>query len=157
MTHETYVTRAGYEKLVEELAVLKKRKSDLSREIGEAAQKGDLKENGEYHAAKERQADTLRRIHEIDDKLRRAHLIDELTIAKGTVQIGTRVTLLDIESKDEYDWTLVGEEEANPAEGRLSVFSPLAQGILGCKKGEEVTVNLPIGPKKFKIIKAEPA
>lgn len=150
---EIYLTRAGYDKLLAELEALKKQKADLSREIGEAAEKGDLKENSEYHAAKERQTDTLRRIHEIDDKLKRARLIEELDIPEGVVQIGVRVTLVECDSREESEWTLVGPEEADPGCGRLSVYSPLAQGILGSKVGSEVTVTLPVGPRKFKIVK----
>lgn len=151
----TYLTRAGYEKMLKELEVLKKRRTELSGEIGEAREKGDLKENAEYHAAKERQADTLRRIHEMEAKLNSAQIIDEIKFT-GEVQIGVKVTLKD-QDGDEYTWTLVGADESNPAEGRISVFSPLAQGILGKKVKDEVTINLPAGPQKFKIIKTEPA
>ena len=154
---DIYLSRAGYEKLVVEFNSLKKRKAELSKEIGEAASKGDLKENGEYHAAKEKQAETLRRIHEIDDKLRRAQILEDLKVHAGTVQIGIRVTLLEVDSKDESTWTLVGAEEADPAEGKLSVYSPLAQGLLGAKQGDQVVVKLPVGPTTFKIVKAEPA
>lgn len=154
---DTYLTRAGYEKLVGDLENLKKQKSILSREIGEAAEKGDLRENADYHEAKKRQAEILRRIHELEDKLKRARLIDELKVKNGEVQIGVRVRLLDELDGDEMEWTLVGADEANPSEGKLSVFSPLAQGILGKKVGDEVVIPLPAGPKKIKILKAESA
>src|SRR5271168_4849842 len=124
---ETYITRAGYEKLVNDLESLKKHKMQLSYEIGEAREKGDLKENAEYHAAKERQAEILRRIHETEDKLKRAHLIDDLKIKENEVQIGVRVTLLDTEDKEEYVWILTGPDESDPTSGRLSVYAPLAQ------------------------------
>jgi transcription elongation factor GreA len=154
---ETYLTRAGYEKLVNDLNDLKKHRTQLSKEIEEAREKGDLKENAEYHAAKERQSEILRRIHETEDKLKRAQLIDEIKIKAGEVQIGVRVTLLDKEDREEYVWTLVGQDESDPLKGKISVFSPLAQGILGKKVGQEVEVKLPAGLKKFKILKTEPA
>lgn len=154
---ETYLTRAGYERLIKDLQALKKRRTELSAEIGEAREKGDLKENAEYHAAKERQAEILRRIHTLEEKLGGAHLIDELKIKAGEVQIGVRVTLLDLDSNEEHAWILVGPDESDPASGRISVYSPLAQGILGKKIGSQVEISLPAGPGKFKILKTEPA
>jgi len=154
---DIYLTRAGYEKLVKDLENLKKQKMELSKEIGEAREKGDLKENAEYHAAKERQAEILRRIHETEDKLERGRLIDDIKVKAGEVQIGVRVTLLDKEDNEEYVWALVGEDESDPTSGRISVYAPLAQGILGKKVGQEVEVSLPSGVKKFKILKTEPA
>ncbi|MBI3547698.1 MAG: transcription elongation factor GreA [Elusimicrobia bacterium] len=153
----TYLSRAGYEKMVKELEALKKRRSENAIELEEARLKGDLKENGEYHAAKEKQAELTRRIHEMDDKLRKAQLTDDLKIKDGEVSIGVKVTLLDLDAKDEYEWTLVGQDESDPAKGMISVYSPLAQGILGKKVGDTVTVTLPSGPAKFKIVKTQPA
>ncbi|MBI5202557.1 MAG: transcription elongation factor GreA [Elusimicrobia bacterium] len=153
---DTYLTRAGYEKLVSDLEGLKKQKNILSREIGEAAEKGDLRENADYHEAKKRQAEILRRIHELEDKLKKARLIDDLKIPKNEVQIGVKVTLLDKEDGDEMEWTLVGADEANPSAGKLSVYAPLAQGILGKKVGDEVIITLPAGPRKYKILKTQP-
>ncbi|MBI4425767.1 MAG: transcription elongation factor GreA [Elusimicrobia bacterium] len=154
---DTYLTRAGYEKLVNDLESLKKQKAILSREIGEAAEKGDLRENADYTEAKARQAEVLRRIHELEDKLKKARLIDDLKIKDGEVQIGVKVTLLDKDDGDEMSWTLVGADEADPGAGKISVYAPLSQGILGKKVGDEVQVNLPAGPKRFKILKAESA
>ncbi|HAH06644.1 MAG TPA: transcription elongation factor GreA [Elusimicrobia bacterium] len=154
---ETYMTRAGQEKLLNDLEELKKRKAILSVEIGEAREKGDLRENAEYHSAKERLAEVMNRISILETKLSGAQIIDNLKIKEGEVQIGVRVTLLDVEDKDEMQWTLVGQEESDPASGLISIYAPLAQGILGHKVGEEVCVELPVGPKKFKILKTEPA
>lgn len=152
---DTYLSRAGYEKLVTDLENLKKQKTILSREIGEAAEKGDLRENADYHEAKKRQAEILRRIHELEDKLKKARLIDDLKVPDGEVQIGVKVTLLDKEEGDEMEWTLVGADEADPGAGKISVFAPLSQGILGKKVGDEVQVDLPAGPKRFKILKTQ--
>jgi transcription elongation factor GreA len=154
---ETYLTRAGYQKLEHDLEDLKKRKVVLSYEIGEAREKGDLKENAEYHSAKERLGEVMSRIAKIQDQLASARIIDELKLKDGEVQIGCKVVLLDKEDNEEYEWTLVGQEESDPSAGKISVFAPLAQGLLGHKVGEEVSVTLPAGKKTFKIVKASPA
>ena len=152
-----YMTRAGHEKLIKNLEELKKRKPGLSQEIAEAREKGDLRENAEYHTAKDRLAELMNRIQIIETKLASAQLIDGIKIKDGMVQIGVKVTLLDEEDNEEMQWTLVGQEESNPSSGLISIFAPLAQGILGHKVGEEVTVPLPAGNRKFKILKTEPA
>lgn len=154
---ETYLTRAGYKKLSDDLEELKKRKVILSGEIGEAREKGDLKENAEYHSAKERLGEVMGRIGKITDQLAGARIIDEMQIKEGEVQIGVKVVLQDKEDDEKYEWTLVGQEESDPAAGKISVFSPLAQGLLGHKVGETVKVTLPAGQRAYKILKAEPA
>lgn len=154
---ETYFTREGYKKLQEDLKGLKKRKETLSVEIGEAREKGDLKENAEYHSAKERLGEVMSRIAKIEDQLSGARMIDELKVKKDEVQIGVKVTLVETGSRDEYQWTLVGAPESDPSAGKISVDAPLARGLLGHKVGEEVQVQLPAGPMTFKILKAEPA
>jgi len=153
----TYLTRAGYHKLQKDLEDLRSRKHTLSSEISEAREKGDLKENGEYIAAKERLGEVMSRIGKIEEQLSGARLIEEIKIKNGVVQIGVRVTLKESGSDEEYCWTLVGEAESDPAAGRISVNAPLAQGLLGHKEGEEVEVQLPAGQKTFRILKAEPA
>jgi transcription elongation factor GreA len=153
---DTFLTRAGYEKLIKELEPLKKQKHQLSQDIAEAREKGDLKENAEYHSAKEKLGEVMSRIAKIQDKLENAKIIDELKTPKGQVAIGCRVELKD-EDGDEIAYTLVGEDESDPAEGKISVYSPLAQGLLGKKQGETVTIELPAGPRQFKILSAGPA
>ena len=153
---ETYITRAGYQKLQEDLKELKSQKKGLSLDIEEARQKGDLKENAEYHSAKEKLGEVMGRIAKIEDQLSNARMIDDLIIKKGEVQIGVRVKLQDKDSKDEFEWTLVGPAESDPMSGRISVHAPLAQGLLGHKVGEEVKVTLPAGMKTFKILETAP-
>lgn len=153
---ETFLTRAGYEKLIKELEPLKAQKNQLSKDIGEAREKGDLKENAEYHSAKEKLGEVMSRIAKIQDKLQNAKIIDELKVPKDTVAIGCRVTLRD-EEGEETTYTFVGEDESDPAEGKVSVFAPIAQGLLGKKVGEKVEVQLPAGPRTFQILKSEPA
>lgn len=149
---DTYLTRAGYEKLKKDLQGLMKQKAQLSIDIGEAREKGDLKENAEYHSAKEKLGEVMGRIGQIQDKLQSAKMIDEMDIPKDTVAIGTTVTLEDTDG-DTVEYTLVGEDESDPMEGRISVQSPLAQGLLGQKVKATVEVTLPNAVRTFKILK----
>jgi transcription elongation factor GreA len=149
---DTYLTRAGYKKLREELDELIKQKAQVSLDVGEAREKGDLKENAEYHSAKEKLGELMSRIGILQDKLQSAKMIDDLDVPKDTVAIGTQVTLEDSDG-DTVEYSLVGEDESDPMEGRISVQSPLAQGLLGKKVKETVEVQLPAGPRSFKILK----
>lgn len=154
---ESYMSRAGYEKLLKELEMLQQRKKDLSNEIGETREQGDLRENAGYHFAREKQSETLRRIAEISDRINGAKIIDDLNLPKDEVIIGVKVTIEELDSKDEYEYTLVGAEESDPAAGKISVHAPIAQGLLGHKVKDEVLIDLPAGKMKFKIKKIEPA
>lgn len=153
MAGETYLTREGYEKLRKDMEDLQEQKRELSKMIGEAREQGDLRENAGYQYAKEKQSEVMRRIMELEQKLGRARLIDETKISKDEIRIGTTVTLMDVASKDEFSYTFVGAEESDPMNGKLSVGSPLGEGLLGHKKGEVVDVKLPAGKKQFKILK----
>jgi transcription elongation factor GreA len=149
---DTYLTRAGYDKLRKELEGLIKQKAGVSNDIAEAREKGDLKENAEYHSAKEKMGEIMSRIGIIQDKLQSAKIIEEMDIPKDTVAIGTTVTLEDSDG-DTVEYTLVGEDESDPMEGRISVTSPLGSGLLGKKSKQSVEVQLPAGPRTFKILK----
>jgi len=149
---EIYLTRDGRNKLIEELDRLQKRKPQIQDEIARAREHGDLRENAEYHAAKEALTNLMQRIAEIDSKLSRAKIIEELNIDPNKVLIGVTVTIKD-EDGDDYEYTIVDEEEANPDEMKISIGSPLAQGLLEHKIGDKVDVNLPMGIVKFTIIK----
>ncbi len=150
-----YVSRKKYEDLVKEVKALKEIKAQLSEEIGAAAAQGDLKENAEYHAAKEKQAETLRRIDDLEMKLRNAEITDDLAVDRSEARIGATVTIKDLAADIEFTYTLVGSMESNPDKGLLSVKSPLASGVLGKKEGEEFEAILPRGPKKYKLVKLE--
>ncbi len=154
---DVYLTRAGHAKLIQDMEELRRRKVVLSGEIAEAREKGDLKENAEFHSAKDKLAEVMNRIAIIQSKLEKATIIDEVKTPKDTVSIGVRVTLKEVSEGIEMAYTLVGEDESDPSEGRISVYSPLAQGLLGRKTGEEVAVDLPAGKRSFRIIKTEPA
>jgi transcription elongation factor GreA len=149
---DTYLTRAGYEKLKKDLAGLMKQKTQTSLDIGEAREKGDLKENAEYHSAKEKMGELMGRIGVIQDKLQGAKIIDDMDIPKDIVAIGTCVALEDGDG-DKVEYSLVGEDESDPMEGKISVQSPLAQGLLGKKVGQSADVTLPNGVRTFKILK----
>ena len=149
MAEVYYVSRKKYEALVNELKNLKDLKASLSNEIGEAAAQGDLKENAEYHAAKEKQAETLIRIQELETKLRNAEITDDLTVDHSEARIGATVTIKDLDADIEFTYTLVGSMESNPDKGLLSVKSPLANGVLGKKEGETFEAILPQEDSRF--------
>ena len=155
MSEVFYVSRKKYEELLEELKNLKEVKAQLAQEIGAAAAQGDLKENAEYHAAKEKQSQTLSLINELELRLRNAQITDDLTVDKSEARIGATVTLQDQAAGLEFTYTLVGPSEANPDKGLLSVKSPLANGVLGRKEGEVFEAQLPRGPRTYKLVKLE--
>lgn len=149
---EIYLTRDGREKLIKELEELQKRKPLIQDEIARAREHGDLRENAEYHAAKEALTNLMRRIMELDSKIVRAKIIEDQNIEGDKVFIGVKVTIQD-EDGDKYEYTVVDLEEADPSTNKISVQSPLVQGLLGHKAGETVEVELPAGKTKFKILK----
>ncbi len=152
---KVYISRKKYEALLGELKNLKDTKAQLSQEIGEAAAQGDLKENAEYHAAKDKQAETLIRIQELENTLRNAEITDNLDVDRSEARIGATVTIKDLEADIEFTYTLVGSMESNPDKGLLSVKSPLASGVLGHKEGDEFEAQLPKGPHRYKLVKLE--
>ncbi|MBI1979589.1 MAG: transcription elongation factor GreA [Elusimicrobia bacterium] len=155
MAKETYLTREGYEKLRKDMEHLQEEKRNLSLMIGEAREQGDLRENAGYQYAREKQAEVMRRIADIEQKLSNVRLIEETQIAKDEVRIGAKVTLKELSSDSEFRYMFVGQEESDPSNGKLSVHSPLGEGLLGHKTGEKVSVSLPAGKKEFLILKIE--
>ena len=150
-----YISKEGYEKLKITLAQLNHQKLEVAGEIGEAREQGDLKENVGYSAAKEKQALILERIGEIENKLQSAKLTDELKIDKNSARIGATITIMDKESQEEYIYTLVSSDEADPLEGKISIDSPIAQGLLGTEKNSNVKIQLPNAEKEFLVTKIE--
>ena len=155
MSETFYVSRKSYEKLRQDLEDLKKLKTQLSEEIGEAARQGDLKENAEYHAAKEKQAETLAKINELEIRLRNASITDNLDVDKTEARIGATVTIEDLEDGEQSFYTLVGSMESNPEKNLLSVKAPVAAALLGKKEGDVFEVVLPRAKRKYKLIKLE--
>lgn len=154
---ETYISREGYEKLTQKLKELKAQRMHLAREIGEAAQQGDLKENVGYTASKEKQAEVQSRINDIEMRMASARFTNDLPVNGDEVRIGCKVTLQNIATQTTSTYSLVGAEETDPSNGRISVFAPISQGLLGHKSGEDVEVTLPAGNQRYKILKIEKA
>lgn len=149
---ETYLTKQGLEKLRAEQQALLQQKHQLTEEVSRAAQMGDLRENAEYHAARERLQHVSSRLAEITEKLSRVQVIDDLQTKDGEARVGTRVTLEDEQAKERFSYVLVGADEADPPNGKLSIESPLGKSLLGKKKGERFTVTLPQGKAAYKLI-----
>ncbi|MBI5143863.1 MAG: transcription elongation factor GreA [Candidatus Omnitrophica bacterium] len=151
---DIYLTRDGYEKLRKELEYLKNvKRKELSKAIGEARSHGDISENAEYDAAKERQGLNEKKISEIEQKLSRARILDHEDIANDEVLIGATVRLKDLDSGEELEYTLVAEEEADYSQGKISVSSPVGLGLLNHKQNETVKIKVPAGILKYKILK----
>lgn len=150
-----YLTKDGFEKLQAELADLRKQKNDLSVEINEAREQGDLKENAGYIYGKQKQEVVMKRINELELRLRSAKLVENIAVNKDEIRLGATVTMRDENSKATIIYTLSSADEADPSEGRISVSSPLAQGLLGAKEGAELKVQLPSGQKHLTVLKIE--
>ena len=151
---DIYLSRAGYNKMIEELSYLKTvRKKELSLAIGTARELGDLKENADYHAAKEAQAMNEKRIAELQNKITHSRILELENIPEGQALIGATVKLVNVNTKDELQYTLVSGEEADFATGKISVDSPVGQGLLGHKENDTVEIKVPAGIIKYKIIK----
>ncbi len=150
---ETYLTKVGLAKLHAELKALQQQKHELTEEVHKAAAHGDLRENGEYHAARERLQHVSQRLAELDGKLQHVHIIDDLDVKTGEARVGAKVTLEDEQTKERVSYLLVGAEEADPVNGKLSIASPLGKTLLGKKQGERFTLTLPKAMVPYKVLK----
>ena len=150
------MTRAGFARMEEELKRLKGvERPAVIQLLEEARAHGDLSENAEYHAAKERQAFIENRVAELNSKVSRAQIIDTSTISGKTVKFGATVTVVDEDDDSEMKFQIVGEDEADIKKKRLSVGSPLARALIGKKVGDEVEVATPSGGKFFELLKVQ--
>jgi transcription elongation factor GreA len=147
------MTRRGYEALKQELHRLKTvdRPANV-KDIEEAIAHGDLSENAEYHAAKEKQAHIAGRIAMLDDRIARAQVIDTTGQDPDRVRFGATIQLQDIETEDEVTYTIVGEDEADAKAGLISVTSPVAQALMGREVGDEVSVKVPKGVRELEVL-----
>ena len=151
MAQRIPMTRNGYQKLQEEFRRMKTRdRLDIVKEIEAARAHGDLSENAEFHAAKDRQGQIESRIALIEDKLARAQVIEPQG-EPDTVRFGVTVVLVDAETDEEVSYTLVGEDESDVARGLISVSSPVARALLGKREDAEVEVRVPKGTRRFEI------
>jgi transcription elongation factor GreA len=150
----TYLTQEGFEKLRKELEFLKTTKRrELSKAIGAARAHGDISENAEYDAAKEAQGLNEKKITELEAKLGSAQILDEDQMTADEVLIGATVRLKDTKSGEEIVYTLVSEEEADYANGKISVTSPVGGALLNHKEKDTVEIKVPAGVLKYKILK----
>jgi transcription elongation factor GreA len=139
-------------KLVEtELAALKKERPRISKEIGTAIEHGDLSENAEYHAAKERQGLNEAKIRDLESKIALAEIIDPTKLSGETVKFGATLTLTNLDTGEEVRYQIVGADEANIDQGMISISAPLARAMIGKSIGDEVTVKLPGGERSYEI------
>lgn len=147
------MTKQGEQALRDELNKLKSEdRPRVIQAIAEAREHGDLKENAEYHAAREQQSFIEGRIQEIEGKLAAAQVIDVTTMEKtGKVIFGTTVRLINIDTEEEETYQIVGDDEADIKQGRLSVSSPIARALIGKEEGEEVAVQVPSGTVEYEI------
>jgi transcription elongation factor GreA len=157
VSREALITPEGLERLKEELEHLQTvRRREVAERIKEAREFGDIAENAEYDDAKNEQAMIEQRISQLEERVRRSTVIDEKTVDTEIVQVGVKVHVKDQKSGDSRKFQIVGSAEANPAEQKLSNESPIGSALVGHKKGDIVTIDVPRGPKKkLKITKIE--
>jgi len=144
--------RSTYVKLSEELEQLKSvERGVIAKVIDEARELGDLKENAEYHAAKDKQGLMEARIADLTDVVGRAQIVDPSTLAHERISFGSTVLLTDQNTNEEIKYTIVGGQESNPANGLISIQSPMARALIGKEEGDEVEVTLPSGKRTYDI------
>ena len=144
----------GYEQITAELKVLRAERPKIVDAIEEARAHGDLSENAEYHAAKERQGQIEAQIADLEDRVSRAQIIDPTTLSGDRIVFGATVTMLDEDDKP-VRYQIVGQTEADAKQGRISYNSPLGKALIGKKVGEEVEVTVPSGEKFYLVEKIE--
>jgi transcription elongation factor GreA len=150
------MTAEGYQALDEELKRLKSQeRPSIIAAISEARTHGDLSENAEYHAAKERQGWIEGRIAEIEDRIARAQIIDVSKLSGEQVKFGATVSVVDEDTEEKARYQIVGEHEADVRRGKVSIASPIARAMIGKEKGDVVEVNTPGGVKAYEILKIE--
>jgi transcription elongation factor GreA len=153
MLEKEPMTPTGYEKIVKELERLKNiERANVAREIQIAAQLGDLKENAEYHAAKEKMHHLEKRVSLLEGFIAKAQVIDPASLPHKRVSFGSSVVLLDLESEKEIEYTIVGSVESDAAKGLISIGSPLAKALVGKEEGADIIADLPNGVREFEIV-----
>ncbi len=149
----SYMTEEGYKKLLEDISYLETvKRPEISAQIAEARDKGDLSENAEYDAAKEAQGLLEMKISQLKELLSKARLIDESKLSTDSVQILTKVKIRNTKNKAEMTYTLVSETEANLKEGKIAINTPIGKGLLGKKVGEIAEIQVPSGLMTFEVI-----
>ncbi len=152
MTDKMPMTAEGLTNLEEELRHLRSTaRPEVIRAIAQAREHGDLSENAEYHAARDRQSFIEGRVGELEDKIARAEVIDVSKLSGKTIKFGAKVTLIDEDTDEKLVYKIVGQDEADVKQGRLAITSPLARALIGKNVGETVEVNTPKGEKAYEI------
>jgi transcription elongation factor GreA len=159
VARESLITQEGLERLREELEYMTTvKRREVAERIKEAREFGDIMENSEYDDAKNEQALVEQRIAQLEERVRRATVVDQKQVDTETVGVGVRVHVKDQKSGDSKKFQIVGSAEADPAENKLSYESPIGKALVGHRRGDVVTVEVPRGPKrKLKITKIEAA
>lgn len=156
MTQRIPITKQGLTRMEEELKHLKSvARPEVIRAISQAREHGDLSENAEYHAARERQSFIEGRLAELEDKIARSEVIDVATLSGKTVKFGATVTIVDEDTDEKLTYQLVGEVESDVKAGRLAINSPLARALIGKSVGDSVDVMTPNGDKMYEILKVK--
>lgn len=152
MSQSVPMTREGYQRLQEELKrLIREERPKVVQDIAEARGHGDLSENAEYDAAKDRQAHIEGRIQELNDKIARAQVINPAELDSDKVVFGAKVTLFDVDNGNEVTYQIVGEDEADIKVGKISVTSPVGKALIGHRLDDEVTIKVPSGLKTYEV------
>ncbi len=152
------MTRDGYDKLKAELDRLRSVEMiEITKRVATARELGDLSENAEYHAAREDQGILQARVNDLSDRLARAVIIDPSNLPKDSVVFGSKVRVMDLDIDEEETFELVGPGQENPDKGRILSTSPIGMGLIGRKKGETVTIAVPRGEIRFKVLEISAA
>lgn len=147
------MTPRGYALLEEELRRLRaEERPRIVREIEVARAHGDISENAEYHAAKERQGMVEAQIKDLEDKISRSEVIDPTRLSGTRIRFGATVSLANVETDEKVTYQIVGADEANIDEGTISISAPLARALIGKEVGDELTVSLPIGKRTYEVL-----
>ncbi len=153
MVEKVPVTTSGYDALNEELKDLKSvQRPEVIRAIAEAREHGDLSENAEYHAARERQSFIEGRVKELEGIISRADVIDPAKLSGDNIKFGATVELLDEDTDEEKTYQIVGEPEADIEAGKLNIKSPLARALIGKEEGDSIEVMTPGGGKSYEVL-----
>ena len=153
MTDEILLTKQGYEKIVAEYdELVSVKRKGVAERIKEAISYGDISENSEYDSAKNEQAELEERIHKLENMMRKAKIIDESKISNERVSIGLKVKVLLQETKEEFEYVIVGSTEADPFEGKISNESEVGKALLNKKKDEVAEVTVPDGVRHYKVL-----
>jgi transcription elongation factor GreA len=149
---KTYITRGGYEKLIADLEYLQTvRRREIAAQLDQARSHGDLRENAEYEAAKHAQQLNEIRIREMQEKVTTAEIVNTDNVSTDEVVFGTKVTLWDFTYEEELVYEITGSDEADPADGKISINSPVATALLGHVVGDQIEVKAPRGMMKYEI------